>query len=339
VSSTPTDARQPAGIPGAPPAMTRSRLKAAGPHLRRWGVLGTFALAFLVFSAAEPSRFLAWDNFSNILSSSAVPMIVACGVTIPLIMSDFDLSIGGVVAFGGSIAIVLQTEQNWYWVGAVIAAIIVAIAIGKLHGLLIAKYGGSSFVITLALGSVYSGLVLWLTDSQTIYSGIDSGFLAVGQSDFLGIRIPIWIAIGFAFLLFLITERMVVGRRFYAVGENITAAFLAGMSVGRLRTYGFICSAIAAAMGGMLIFAEAGSTYANPGQPLLLAAFSAAFLGAALRSNGRFSVLGSAVSVVLVQMVTTGLVILNLPEWTASVFEGSILAAAIMIAPSTRVWK
>jgi ribose transport system permease protein len=333
------EARQPAGLPDAPSGSAEPWWRSAGPHMRRWGVLGTFALAFLVFAAAKPDQFLAWDNFSNILSSSAVPMIVACGVTVPLIMSDFDLSIGGVVAFGGSIAVVLQAEQQWYWVGAVLLSLAVAIGIGKLHGLLIARMGGSSFVITLALGSVYTGLVLWITDSKTIYSGLEPGFLALGQNSFLDIRLPIWFAIGFALLLFLLTERMVIGRKFYAIGENVTAAYLSGMAVRRLRTYGFVLSAVAAAIGGILLFAESGSTYSSPGEPLLLAAFSAAFLGAALRGNGRFSVLGSAISVVLVQMVTTGLAIVNLPEWTASVFEGSILAIAILIAPSTRIWK
>ena len=143
------EARQPAGLHDAPPGSDPPWWRTAGPHLRRWGVLGTFLLAFLVFAAAKPEQFLAWDNFSNILSSSAVPMIVACGVTVPLIMSDFDLSIGGVVAFGGSIAVVLQAEQQWYWVGAAAATL----AIGLLWPL------GLPLGLLVALDLVLAGLV------------------------------------------------------------------------------------------------------------------------------------------------------------------------------------
>jgi ribose transport system permease protein len=315
------------------------RWRGLGPRVRRFGVIGTFLLAFAVFAILKPDEFLSWDNFSNILSSAAVPAIVACGLTVPLIMDDFDLSIGGVLAFIGSLVVVLQATNNWDYQLAMAFGLLAAIAIGLLNGLLIARLGGSSFVITLALGSVYAGLVLWVTDSQTIYSGLKPGFLSFGQDSLLGIRLPIIYAIVIAVALFLLTERTVLGRKFYAVGENSTAAYLTGMPVKRLRTYGLVLSALAAGFGGMVLFAQAGSTYANAGSPFLLAGFSAAFLGAALRSNGRFSVLGSAISVVLVQTVATGLVIVSLPSWTINVFEGSILAVAILLAPQVRIWK
>jgi ribose transport system permease protein len=254
-------------------------------------------------------------------------------------MGDFDLSISGVVAFVGSLVVVLQALHNWDFQIAILFGLIVAIAIGLLNGFLIARLGGSSFVITLALGSVYSGLVLWVTGSETIYSGLKPGFLSLGQDSLFGIRLPIIYAAVIAVVLFVVTERTVLGRKFYAVGENSTAAYLTGMPVRRLRTYGLVISALAAGFGGMVLFAQAGSTYSNAGSPFLLAGFSAAFLGAALRSNGRFSVLGSAVSVVLVQAVATGLTIVSLPAWTINVFEGSILAVAILLAPQVRVWK
>ncbi|HYH53009.1 MAG TPA: ABC transporter permease [Solirubrobacterales bacterium] len=315
------------------------RWRGLGPRVRRYGVIGTFLLAFAVFAILKPDEFLSWDNFSNILSSSAVPAIVACGITVPLIMNDFDLSIGGVLAFVGSVVVVLQATNEWNYEMAMLVGLLVAVGIGLLNGLLIARLGGSSFVITLALGSVYSGLVLWVTNSQTIYSGLKPGFLSFGQDSLLGIRLPIIYAIVIAIGLFLLTERTVLGRKFYAVGENATAAYLTGMPVERLRTYGLVLSALAAGFGGMVLFAQAGATYANAGSPFLLAGFSAAFLGAALRRNGRFSVLGSAISVVLVQAVATGLVIVALPAWTINVFEGSILAVAILLAPQVRIWK
>lgn len=315
------------------------RWRSLGPRVRRYGVIGTFLVAFAVFGIIKPDEFLTWHNFSNILSSAAVPAIVACGLTVPLIMDDFDLSIGGVLAFVGSLVVVLQATNDWDYQAAIALGLVVAIAIGLLNGVLIARLGGSSFVITLALGSVYSGLVLWVTDSQTIYTGLKPGFLSLGQDSLLGVRLPIVYAIVIAIVLFLVTERTVLGRKFYAVGENATAAYLTGMPVKRLRTYGLVLSALAAGFGGMILFAQAGSTYSNAGSPFLLAGFSAAFLGAALRRNGRFSVIGSAISVVLVQAVSTGLVIVNLPAWTTNVFEGSILAVAILLAPQVRIWK
>lgn len=301
--------------------------------LRRYGVLITFGAVFLVFAILSPSSFLTLRNLTNIFSTSSLVIVVACGLTVPLLMNDFDLSVVGLIGFAGAVAVVMQAFYGWPWLAAVLLALVVGVLAGILHGLLIAVLSGSSFVITLATSSIFLGLSSWVQQDRTIYRGMDPEFLLLGQSSLFGIRSTIIFALIVVLILHVLVSKTTPGRRMLAIGENREAARLVGIGVVRLRMTGLVISGGAAALTGVLVFARAGQTYANAGAPFLLPAFAAVFLGSALGGRGRFTVLGTAAAVVLLQMVSTGLIINQVPGWTSNVFAGMVLAAAILIAP------
>jgi ribose transport system permease protein len=82
--------------------------------------------------------------------------------------------------------------------------------------------------------------------------------------------------------------------------------------------------------------AISGNYSPSQGAAYLLPAFAAAFLGSALFPARRFSVVGAAAAALLLQMVATGLVLLQLEAWTINVFNGVVLAAAILMARRAR---
>ncbi len=302
-------------------------------NARQYAVLIAFAAVFVLFTILEPERFFAADNFTNILSSSAITVIVAAGITVPLVMNDFDLSPVGNVAFAGALAAALQSNHDWPWELAVLTALLAGLLVGVLNGALVAGLRASSFVITLATSSVLVGLGTAIQRSKTIYEGFEGGYLSLGQSEFFGFRSPVLFAGGLVLILHVWMGHTVSGRRMLAVGENQAAALVGGMRVTSLRMVGLMTSGIIAGLAGVLIFSRAGQTYANAGAPLLLPAFAAVFLGSALSAGGRFNVAGTAVAAVLLQMVSTGLVINQVPRWSSDVFSGGVLALAILLAP------
>lgn len=315
---------------GTAVAITRRAVLA---HARRYAVLVAFGVVFVVFGVLEPDKFLTVDNMQNILSSASITIIVAAGITVPLTMNDFDLSPVGNVAFTGALAAALQAYHGWGWEFAVAAALLAALAVGAVNGLLIARFGASSFVITLAMSTVLVGLGSAVQESRTIYEGFDAGFLRLGQSEFAGFRSPVLFAAGIVLVLQVWLGHTVSGRRMLAVGENQAAARVLGIRVGTLRLVGLLTSGVLAGFAGILLFSRAGATYANAGAPLLLPAFAAVFLGSALSGSGRFTVVGTAVAAILLQMVSTGLIINQVPGWSTDVFSGGVLAIAILLAP------
>ena len=77
----------------ARPALRRAYHR-TGPYFVRYGVLVAFALVVLAFSLARPDSFATWENWKSIFNLGSVVFLMAGVVTVPMIMGDFDLSIG-----------------------------------------------------------------------------------------------------------------------------------------------------------------------------------------------------------------------------------------------------
>src|SRR5262245_28139695 len=199
-------------------AARRGLAAAGGPRLARglelvrdvlakYGALIAFGITVLVFSLLKPDTFATWDNWKDIFYGAAIAGVVAVGVTIPLVMNDFDLSFGATIGLGGSLAVILVAQHSVAWPLAVLVALAVGVAIGVVNGTLVAYAGGPSFIITLAMLSVIAGVEVSQTDAVTIYQGIPSSFVELGQGEIVGIRYPIVIAVGVGLLLWLLLSQ------------------------------------------------------------------------------------------------------------------------------------
>src|SRR5262245_55588743 len=184
---------------GAGPGLARA-LDLLRDLLAKYGALIAFGITVLVFSLLKPDTFATWDNWKDIFYGAAIAGVVAVGVTIPLVMNDFDLSFGATIGLGGSVAVILVAEHSVAWPLAVLVALLIGVAVGLVNGTLVAYAGGPSFIITLAMLSVIGGIEVSQTHAVTIYQGIPASFVELGQGEILGIRYPILIAIGVGLL-------------------------------------------------------------------------------------------------------------------------------------------
>jgi ribose transport system permease protein len=297
-----------------------------------YAVLLTFAAVFLFFALDIPGVFLTGRNMANISNAAAVDGLLAVGITLPLIVRDFDLSVGSGASLSGALAIVLMSQHGWAPLPAVGAALLLAVAVGLANGVLIAGFGASSFIITLAMGSVLVGIEFLLTSQETIILGIPPSFVEFGTNSIGGIQVPAFITIGISLCLAFLVAQTPIGRYVRAVGANPEAARFLGLPVVRLRIAALVASALCAALAGIFIVSVAGNSFPNAGEPHLLPAFAAAFLGSTLFPSRQFSLIGSLISAWLLEMVATGLVELNLESWTIDVFNGLVLMVAIVAA-------
>jgi len=126
-------------------------------------------------------------------------------------------------------------------------------------------------------------------------------------------------------------HRTTPGRQAYATGGNPMAAYLAGVPVAALRIAAFSAiGAIAALSGGIQLSERGYFNMASP--PLLLQAYTAAFLGAAvLAKKKRFDAFGSVFSVFVLLVLSNGLSLMNQPRWIASVISGAVLLVAVLL--------
>lgn len=303
-----------------------------GLSLATYGVLGTFAACFILFAILRTSAFLTGSNLAGISNVAAIDALLAAGITVPLIMKDFDLSIGSAASLSSAVSIVLLSNDGWPVAGAIALALGVGAAVGLLNGLIVAVLGASSFIATLAMGSVLTGLEYLLTNQRTIVGNVPDAFLTIGSASVGGVILPVFIVVVVVAIIAAMLTQTALGRYVQAVGSNADASRIVGLPVTRLRVLGFLVSGVCAALAGIFISAIAGNSFPNAGSGHLLPAFAAAFLGATLFPARRFSAVGAAVAAWLLEMVATGLVELNLASWTINVFNGAVLIAAILTA-------
>ena len=129
-----------------------------------------------VFGYLRPETFLTWANFSTILGSQAVLVVVALGLLIPLTANDFDLSIAYTMTLSSMLIAVLNVNNGIGIGWAIIAALAAGLIIGLINGLLITIFRIHSLIVTLGVGTFLHGLTLWMSDSMTI-SGVSPGLI------------------------------------------------------------------------------------------------------------------------------------------------------------------
>jgi len=311
----------------------RSRRRLVGLILARYGLLLAFAAMILAFSLAVPDSFPTWENAKSILTAAAPALIVAVGLTVPLVMQDFDLSFGSMIGLAGGAAVVMMVSYGAAWPLAILVALALGLAAGFTNGFLIAFLGGSSFIITLAMGTVLTGLEFLFTDQKTIFSGVAEGYANIAQGDsLLGLSNEIWIALVIAALLWVVLEKTEIGRYMYAIGGNPEAARLSGVRTRQIRLLGFVIVALCATVVGILLTAQSASSVPNLGVPYLLPAFAAVFLGSAVFRPGEFNILGTVVGTLFLGVIQTGLTMLQLETFVINLVQGGILIAAVLVS-------
>lgn len=334
------------GVEGAVPQASelptgpdrRTRREALSRQVSRYGVPLAIVATFVVFSALRPDSFFTELTIKGILRDCIPLMIVALGITVVLAMNDYDLSVGGLISLCATTVIVLVSTE---WVGMNwVLAIFVTIAFGALlglgNGILIAYVRLPSFILTIASGTVFAGLALQIVDSQSVYLGIPESFVELGSGTFLGFSNQVFVGLGILVAAHLYMRQTEQGRYMYAIGGNPEAARLAGVRVQRLRATGFALVGAAAAVSGILINSAAGAANPNTGIGLLLPAYAAAFLGSSMFRVGVFTPLGTALGALYLQIVGTGLTILNLAGPIVQMIQGGILIAAVLVSRLTR---
>ncbi len=298
----------------------------------RWGTIASLVLLLIVFSALKPDVFATSGNLIDIVNQVAILGVIALGLTVPLVMGQFDLSIVGVATLAGYVASKLLADG-----GALLPILVLTLAIaalvGVLNGFIVGYLGISAFIATLAMGQILNGVVLGYSNSETVLDGIPQGFLALGQDKVGPLPVPVLILAGVAALLWIFLERTEYGRHMYAIGSNSEAARLSGIRVRRYALIALGISAVAAAIGGMVVAANLGvGRPQGVGETYLLDGFTAVFIGAATLRPGTFHILGTVIGVLLIGVITNGLSILGVATFWQLIIKGVLLIAAIVFA-------
>lgn len=332
---TPTEG--PAGTPPARRQESDRSPRSVWNAIAPYGTIAALVLLLATFGIAKPDQFLSSDNLLAILSQGSLLAIVAGGLTLCLISFDFDLSIGAMASLGG-LTIALLLQDGMPLLPAVALVVLLGATVGLVNGLVVVRLGVSAFIGTLAMLSILNGLGLWWAGGSTVPI-VNEAFSSWATAKVAGVQVPIVVALVWYLVLWVVLERTTIGRQVYAVGANPEAARLAGLKVRSMRVSAFVVCSTAAAVSGMLLASQLFGAYQGAGDAYLLDAFAAVFLGAVTLRLGQFHVLGTAVGILLLAVMTNGLNIVGLPAYLVSILKGLILIGAVAVAGTSGMLK
>lgn len=297
----------------------------------RYGTIVSLVVCVLIFSALRPDVFATSQNFLSILNQVSILGIIALGLTVALVQGLFDLSLAAMATLGGFMVTKWLSEGT---IGsptvAIVTMLLIALVIGCFNGIVVAYGGVSAFIATLAVGSILTGVVLGISKSATVLSGIPDGFLVMGQGKIGPIPAPVVFLVIVAVLLYVFLEQTQTGRHMYAIGGNAETARLSGIAVKRYALIALGISAMCAALGGMIVAANLGvGRPQGVGDTYLLDSFAAAFIGASTLRPGRFHILGTVIGVLLIGVINNGLSIMGVETFWQYAVRGLILLLAV----------
>jgi ribose/xylose/arabinose/galactoside ABC-type transport system permease subunit len=181
---------------------------------------------------------------------------------------------------------------------------------------------------------VARGLALGITTGSTV-SGMPAAFLVLGQGMWLGVPIPVWIAVVVALVAHLVLTRTVFGRHIYFLGSNEDAAVLSGIRVRRVKIAIFTIASTLAALESVIETARLSVGQPSAGSGYELVAIGAVVIGGANMLGGEGSILGTVMGAILLALIQNGLILLGISAYWQQVFSGAI----IIIAVGLNMWR
>lgn len=306
--------------------------------IRRYGTLIGFVAILVFFSVMLPGTFATARNWLNITQQVSMLLVVAAGMTVVMVMGDFDLSVGSAASLAGIVAALMMAAGQPIW-ASVGVALIVGLLGGAFNGAMVSLVGILPFIATLATMTMFSGLAFVVSGGKTIsgraipddFGNFARGGIPLGEWGGVAIALPnlSLIAILVVFVVWVLLEQTTFGRRLYAIGGNMEAAHLSGIAVKRLRLIAFSLTGLAAAAGGLMYASRVASANPVQGSGLMLNAIAAVFLGTTMSRHGEPRILATVVGVIVLGVLDNGLTQMSVDSYIRQVLVGTLILLAV----------
>jgi ribose transport system permease protein len=285
-------------------------------------------------------KFLTVDNGWNVMRQISVNICISVGMTLVVLTSGIDLSVGSVLALCGAITAGLlkfgiEVPPNNLFVGftllgAILAGLVVGSLLGLFNGWTVTKFKVPPFVATLAMLTIARGLTMLYTKGFPI-SNLGDNFAYIGTGWLLGIPVPVWISAVVIGVAVIITQKTALGRYIYAIGGNEHASKLSGINISKVKMIVYALAGVLAAVGGIIVTSRLDSAQPNAGMSYELDAIAAVVIGGTSLSGGRGTIMGTVLGAIIIGVLNNGLVLLNVSPFWQQVVKGGVILLAVII--------
>lgn len=297
------------------------------------GLLVPLVLLIVIVTTINPV-FLDSRNIFNVFRQISIFLILGTGMTIVMAARGIDLSVGSTVALAGCTAGIVLKSGIFpdYMVGAlaIVVAIVVGALVGLVNGLAVTRLKVPPLIVTLGTLTAVRGLAYLVMGSNQVRNFPDS-FLWIGQGRVMGIPaaglIAMTVVLSGAFLM----NYTRFGMYLLAVGGDRSAAIRAGIRVQFYETSAYVlCGGLAGLAGAMLI-ARLNAAQAVLGATMELHAIAVVVLGGTYLFGGYATLLGTLLGAIFLGVAENGLLLMSVPFYWQQIVIGVTLVIAVAI--------
>ena len=286
--------------------------------------------AVLVFSLSSEYFFTA-NNLMTILLQSATVAIVAVGQAFVMLGGNLDLSLGQNLCLSSYVAAILIKSYGLNpWLGLLVC-IVMAMLVGLINGLLVAYVKIPTFIATLGVMNICTGLAKILSKSATI-SNISDKIAFLGRGYLLGlipvsavVMILMFVAAGF------VAKKTVLGRYIYSIGGNEEAAYFSGIAVKKYTLISYVIAGFCVGIGGVVLLSRLNAVTISSGDGYEFDAVIGCVLGGIGLSGGKGKIIQALFGVLFLMVLFNGMTQLNVDPFVQDVIKGVVLIIAIAI--------
>jgi ribose transport system permease protein len=297
-----------------------------GNALVHYGVYVSLLILLLVAALISPDIYRG-NSLFLILRQASQLGLVAIGQTLVMLVAGLDLSVTGVIVMTSIIIAEVGAGQDSQIPLAVALALFFGVLVGLGNGLLVTKRNVPPFVATLGMLVLVRGALLAYTrgiPSGQVPDGLRLLGMPVGP---LPLSFWLWILLNLVFGLILYATPY--GRRIYAVGSNRETARLSGIAVDPVIISVYVLCSLLAAVAGVVLSGYVGYVDRYMGRGFDLDSITAAVIGGTTFTGGRGSLLGTMAGVLLVQFLSSMLLVLGLDVEVQLLVKGIVVIAAV----------
>lgn len=281
-----------------------------------------------VFFAVQSPDFLDPININIIFGQTVLIGVLAVGLTPLAISGNVDLSVGAIAAIASVVAVLVQAQFGI--VPSIVCALVVAMAIGVVNGLIVERLGLPSIIVTLAMGTALHGLAFMVFGSNTIldktftYSGF--GYIQV-----FGVSLSVIIFLAIAVLVAAMLRFTVQGVNTFAIGGHRQAALDAGINVERHVLINFALSGFTAGTCGILLVMSLGAGSATLAKDYELWAIISVVLGGTRLLGGAGTISGTIAAALSLTVLRNGMNLMKIDaRWFLIALGASLILALIL---------
>lgn len=298
--------------------------------------LAVLAMIAVVMVFVNPV-FLSPDNLRAIAEQSAVPVVVAVGLTFVILMGGIDLSVAGTMAAASmGTALLLANDRNnlslGFWV--VPAGCAIGALIGAFAGVSVSVLRVPSFIVTIGTWQIGLGIGLLLFAGKPPRV-LDEPVRSLANGSAGGVAGVVWLALAVAAIGWAVQTRTRFGRYAYVIGGSEETALLSGIPVRRYRALSFVVSGAAAGLAAVMATARTGVGDVSIGNSMLFTTIAGIVIGGTLLTGGRGGVVHSVVGVLVIVAIANAMVLAGISSYIQQAVQGAV----VLVAATMALWR